>query len=207
MARAGLTSLRESVFRIDFTLAANLTREIQTREGYYQKLLGFARKQVEELIPGSSSIKLLPQQESGLVRNLIFAHVAFGSSNPLLETEDFIKGKASYLEVMAGKQPNLAELMEKTGLPEEACGYIRDLSQQIAKITASAPALLRPCFLLSDAGRIPKAPCAPHAARSSLAGWASASSGTLVVRRPFAFHVIRGLRQGARSHHCCSACH
>ncbi|MCR4305808.1 MAG: hypothetical protein NUV73_01860, partial [Candidatus Daviesbacteria bacterium] len=117
---------------------------IDKRRPVYKKLLSFTREEADKLIPGSKEIVITPEQEAGLVRNLIFSWVTQDRTNPLIETEDLIQGKATFVSKVDSIDKNkIAQLLTliDPGLSQTPATfeYLLNLTQQVADYIQKIP--------------------------------------------------------------------
>lgn len=142
-----------------------LVEEIDIRRPVFNKILDFARDQVEKVIPGSNQMQINRNQEAGLVRNLIFGFVVESETNPLLEIEDFLSHSKDYRETLKNNPSILREFCQLVGLDfNQSISYLVDLSNQTREAISSVPStqswdiedinkffrVLSPVFLVSN---------------------------------------------------------
>ncbi len=133
--------LAKATFTANLDSCRQLTELTAVRRPIFRKLLAFTRQQVEEIIPGSKTMELKPEQEAGLVRNLIFAWVVFQKPLPLLETEDFMLNSSEYKRELDKKDKNIwQELATSAGIDSaDANLFLEQLGQQVGELTATIP--------------------------------------------------------------------
>lgn len=145
LPEALITPCRSLMSRVPFTTSLEPCRQLTElaaiRRPVYRDLLSFTRQQVEEAIPGSTALELQPEQEAGLVRNLLFAWAVFQRPLPLLETEDFMLNGSEYQRELEEKGKNLwQELATLAGIDSaEAKLYLQQLGQQVGELLRLVP--------------------------------------------------------------------
>lgn len=86
------------IFEPRFNRGRVLLTEIDNRRPILDKVVQFARQEVERIIPSAKDVKLTPEQETGLARNLIFTYIATDSTFPVLETGYIVKNQQAFLQ-------------------------------------------------------------------------------------------------------------
>lgn len=141
LIRSATIELREKVFATKLRAGQEVAEIAKVRRPIFRRLVDYSRDKIEEDIPGSKQVALTPQQETGLVRNLVFGWAAFREPRLLLETEDFMVGAKVCLAEIAQHSGVLWEDLAQTvgQNSPEVVSYLKDISAQVADLLVSIP--------------------------------------------------------------------
>jgi len=133
--------LSRKAFIVDPKSTKSLVEMINTRKPIYQQIVRYCRDRVEEVIPGSKDISLDDKQQTALVRHLVFSHLALGEIKILLETEDFMSNRQTYLTQIPQTDMQIwHNLAKQIGLDnKETIEYLIDISKQVGDFLVSVP--------------------------------------------------------------------
>lgn len=140
LVKTASSELKGRVFLTKIIAGQKVAEIARIRRPIFRQLVEYSRDSIEKEIPGSKQIALIPQQEAGLVRNLIFGWAAFRKPLALLETEDFMTYRQVYLKEIQQDDALWKELAQLAGLDSpETVAYLKDMSAQVADLLASVP--------------------------------------------------------------------
>lgn len=150
LTRSAAEELAKKPFTPTFDSGKQMVEIAKIRQPLFRQLVKFSRDQIAQLIPGSNEVSLTPQQETGLVRNLIFGWVITGEPTLLLEVEDFMANTKNYLASVSQADDSLwttlAKLIGRDNQPTIA--YLKDLSIHVADLLS--PVILQPPIQTDD---------------------------------------------------------
>src|SRR3990167_1462355 len=141
MVKGAVSELEKRAYIVDPLVSKRLVEVANMRRPIFQHLVKFCRDQIEENIPGSKETKLTEEQQAGLIRHLVFSWITYGESRILLETEDFMVERKSYLaQVPKADEPAWQKLAELTGQDSKySAHYLKDMSAQVADLLSNVP--------------------------------------------------------------------